>query len=117
VCGRSSGLPFGQERTPSAVSFDLQLDDITLLRRFSKLRRLHLSLRFDRKQLAFLANRLNAQPETPITSHMESGLRCNRRDSEKVIFAGQRVQRVCRDCDRPRFDRLVDEFEAMVRHA
>lgn len=101
----------------SLTNARLEDDDITPLARCTKLRRLHLSLRFERKQLAFLANRLNAQLETPITSHMESGLPCTRCDSEKFMFAGHRVQILCRDCDRPRFDKLVNEFEAMARDA
>ena len=101
----------------SLTNIRLEDDDITPLAACTKLRRLHLSLRFERRQLAFLANRLNAQLETPITSLMESGLPCNRCGSEKFMFAGHRVQTLCRDCDRPRFDKLVDEFEKMVRGA
>ena len=101
----------------SLTNTRLEDDDITPLARCTKLRRLHLSLRFDRKQLAFLANRLNAQLETPITSHMELRRRCSRCNSQKSMFAGHRVQTLCRNCDGLRFDKLVDEFEAMVRDA
>jgi Leucine-rich repeat (LRR) protein len=110
------------KRIPNLISLSLTNarladDDITPLAGCTRLRRLHLSMRFDRKQLAFLANRLNAQLETPIASHMESGLRCDQCDREKFMFAGHRMPILCRDCDRRRFDKLVDEFEAMVRDA
>ena len=101
----------------SLTNARLEDDDITPLACCTKLRRLHLALRFERKQLAFLANRLNAQLETPITPHMESSLRCKQCDSEKFMFAGYRMPILCRDCDRRRFDKLVDEFEAMDRDA
>ena len=101
----------------SLTNTRLEDDDITSLARCSKLRRLELSMRWDRQQFAFLAGRLNAQLETPLVSHMQSGLRCKRCDSEKFMFVGHPVVTLCRDCDRRRFDKLVDDFEATIRNA
>jgi hypothetical protein len=109
-------------RIPNLASFTLanaklEDDDITSLARCAKLRRLQLSNQFDRGQFAFLASRLNAQLETPITSYTETNLRCEHCNSKKVMFAGRRMPFLCRACDRPKFERLVGEFEAMVRDA
>jgi hypothetical protein len=109
-------------RIPNLISFSLanarlEDDDITSLARCAQLRHLHLSNQFDRSQFAYLASRLNAQLETPITSHTEASLLCKHCDSKQVMFAGRRMPFLCRACDRPKFEKLVGEFEALVRGA
>ncbi|HSS52137.1 MAG TPA: leucine-rich repeat domain-containing protein [Thermoanaerobaculia bacterium] len=109
-------------RIPKLVSFSLTNarlddDDITCLSRCSKLRHLHLSNQFDRGQFAFLAKHLNAQLETPLTSHVESSSRCERCGGHKAMFVGRRMPFLCPTCDGKKFERLEHEFETSVRTA
>ncbi len=92
-------------------------DDIACLAQCSTLRRLHLSKNFDRGQFALLAKRLNAQLETPITSHVAASMECEQCGGCKAMFLGRRMPFLCRACDEAKFERLVHEFETLVRNA
>lgn len=110
------------ERLRSLVSFSLtnaQLDDddITVLARCANLRDLNLSRQFERKQVAFLAKRLNAQLVEPLSAYFATNLKCETCDGNKVMFNGRRMPVLCRTCDSGRFERHVAEFERLVRDA
>jgi ribosomal protein S27E len=110
------------ERLRGLVSFSLtnaQLedDDITVLSRCANLRELHLSRQFERKQVAFLAKRLNAQLVEPLASYFATNLKCGTCEGNKVMFNGRRMPVLCPTCDRGRFERYVGEFERLVRDA
>jgi len=92
-------------------------DDITPLASCSKLRHLHLSNQFDRKQVAFLAKRLNHQLKKPLTSNFSVGIPCSKCGKEKFMFIGRRMPCLCKVCDAVRFVKLDLEFTELVNKA
>lgn len=110
------------ERLRGLVSFSLtnaQLDDddIAVLARCASLKELNLSRQFERKQVAFLAKRLNAQLVEPLSAYVATNLKCETCGGNKVMFAGRRMPFLCRICDGGRFERHVAEFERLVSDA
>lgn len=109
-------------RLPSLTSFELANaelddDDITPLAECVSLRRLSLANRFDRRQFAYLAKRLNAQLETPIVSHVDTRLPCPKCGGTKTMFTGRRMPFLCRVCDAKRFASLAAEFDRLFETA
>jgi len=109
-------------RIPSLKSFSLANakiadDDIACLAECSTLRSLHLSKDFDRSQFALLAKRLNGQLEKPIVAYMATNLECKQCGGTKVMFYGRRMPFLCRVCEEAKFQKLLSEFETMVRNA
>jgi hypothetical protein len=92
-------------------------DDITPLAYCSKLRNLHLSNQIDRKQVAFLAKRLNHQLKEPLTSNFKVSIPCTKCSEEKYMFIGRRMPCLCKVCDSGRFEKLVCEFAELVNKA
>jgi hypothetical protein len=116
----SSIAPVG--RLKNLVSFSLTNarlddDDITVLARCANLRELNLSRQFERKQIAFLAKRLNPQLVEPLTAYFATNLKCETCADNKVMFSGRRMPVLCRTCDGERFERYVSEFERLARDA
>lgn len=101
----------------SLTNAQLEDDDITVLARCSSLRELHLSLQFERKQVAFLAKHLNPQLVEPLSAYLVSSLECATCGGKKVMFNGRRMPLLCRSCDSARFERHVAEFERLVSEA
>lgn len=107
---------------PNLTSFSLANariadDDIACLAKCSALRHLHLSPGFDRSQFALLAKRLNGQLETPIVAYMASSLKCKQCGGTKAMFYGRRMPPLCRTCEEAKFQKLLGEFETLVRNA
>ena len=92
-------------------------DDITPLASCSKLRHLHLSNQFDRKQVAFLARRLNHQLEEPLTSNINVRIPCTKCGAKKYMFIGRRMPCLCKLCDAVRFEKLDCEFAELIDKA
>lgn len=91
----------------------LEDDDVTPIASISTLEQLGIAHNFDRKQLAFLARRLNAQLKTPITACVETQLHCSRCGIPQFLFTGRRMPLVCRNCDNVKFDKLMLQFEEL----
>lgn len=109
-------------RLPHLKSFSLMNaklddDDITVLAHCTGLRHLRLSNQFDRVQVAFLAKKLNAQLAEPLTSYIDTPLKCEKCDVHKSMFIGRRMPILCRDCDNALFRKRIREFEQLVRDA
>lgn len=103
--------------TLSIANVKLDTDDITSLARCSNLRHLSLTNQFHRAQVAFLANRLNAQLAEPLTAQVKTHLRCVRCDGCTSMFTERRMPFLCPVCDAPRFEKLTRQFEQMVVEA
>jgi hypothetical protein len=98
----------------AVLNVRLQDDDITFLASLPKLRELTLSNSFDRKQFAFLASKLNAQLNSPISASREMNLPCTKCGKPLSCFIGKRQPSVCKNCDRTRFERLTTEFQEIM---
>lgn len=96
----------------------LQDDDISFVGDcFPKLRVLKLSSRFERRDFAYLARRLNAQLEEPITPSFQTNIECQECGRMKVMFVGRRMPILCGFCDDGRIRKLTQEFEDMMQRS
>ena len=96
------------------VNVQLEDDDITLIASLPKLRKLFSSYTFDRKQFAFLAKRLNAQLDSPISASIEANVPCGTCGQPLSYFIGKRTPAVCRSCDCKKFEKLTGEFKDLI---
>lgn len=100
--------------TFSLANARLDDGDITCLAKCRKIRHLNLSNKFEKKQFAYLAKRLNNQLENPITSHTEVNLKCLKCNKNKFMFTGLKMPFLCQHCDAVRFEKLHIEFGELV---
>ena len=101
----------------SLANASVENDDITVLARCLALEHLSLSNQFERSQVAFLAKKMNHRLVEPISAGFETNLECEKCRGHKFMFAGRRMPILCRSCDATRFEKLLSEFERLVRDA
>lgn len=95
---------------------NIRLDDeISFIASFPRLRELNLATRFERKQCAYLAKRLNAQLDQPTRASTVTNISCRNCGNPLFAFRGRRMPILCKDCDDKRFDKLTQEFEILTR--
>ena len=100
--------------TLSVFNVKLEDDDVTPIASLSNLRDLTISSRFERKQLAFLANRLNPQLAQPITAYSEVNLVCKECGGPLYVFVGRRMPILCKTCKMEKFEKLSLQFDTLV---
>lgn len=88
-------------------------DDVTPIASISSLKDLSIYHRFDRKQLAFLAKRLNSQLITPMSAYIETHVPCSKCNTPMCVFIGRRMPILCRACEPDKFERLTRQFEEL----
>ena len=93
----------------------LENDDISFVASaFPNLRTLRLSNKFDRAQFAYLAKRLNAQLDEPISAFAKLNISCRKCGGALYRFTGRRMPALCTFCDRDRFERLSRQFDELM---
>jgi len=92
----------------------LENEDITFLASLPKLRELYLSNRFERKQFAYLAKRLNPQLDTPISASTMAKMPCSKCGQSRFMFTGTRMPFLCKICDAEKFRKLTLQFEDLM---
>jgi hypothetical protein len=96
----------------------LEDDDISFVGDcFPNLRELKLSSRFERRDFAYLARRLNAQLKEPIAASVQTNIECKKCGSLKLMFVGRRMPFLCSSCDDARIRKLTREFEEMAQRS
>lgn len=101
----------------SLTNVQLDDDDVSILARCSNLKHLVLSQQFERRQIAYLAKRLNGQLTEPLSACFPTNLKCEKCNAHKYMFTGRRMPTLCPSCDKKRFERLESEFDCLVRDA
>ena len=97
------------------LNLRLESDDISFVASaFPNLRTLMLSNEFDRAQFAYLAKKLNAQLEKPISACAKLNISCRECGGALYRFTGRRMPVLCTLCDRDRFERLLRQFDELM---
>jgi hypothetical protein len=107
-----AGLPLLERLT--ILNTRLGDDDVALLASMRRLRALHLSNQFERRQVAHVARALNGQLEQPLAAYLETKTTCERCGNKRLMFTGSRMPILCPSCDSARVTKLTDEFLALV---
>jgi hypothetical protein len=100
--------------TLTVANVRLDDDDVTPIASISSLRDLTISCKFERKQLAFLAKRLNPQLMQPITAYLELNSVCTKCGGPLYLFIGRKMPLLCKACKKEKFERLSLQFERLV---
>jgi hypothetical protein len=87
------------------------------LAQLGSLTSLTLSNQFERAQVARLAKRLNHRLAVPLGPSVPTKIACSRCGGSKHMFTGRGIPFICPDCQRPRFERLTQEFADLVAAA
>jgi hypothetical protein len=88
--------------------------DISCIASLPALKDLDLPYRFDRKQFAFLAKRLNPQLTVRIRASDGLNVGCRTCGANLFVFRGKRVSVICRACEAGKFETLTVQFENLV---
>lgn len=110
--GPAADLPFLE--VFSLRNARLADDDIAILSRCRRLRRLELSNQFEKRQFAYLAKCLNHQLDEPIRAHHDTGMGCGTCGRNMQRVTGRRGGFLCGACDSKRLQKAEAEFAALV---
>lgn len=101
--------------TLELLNLRLENDDISFVASaFPNLRTLMVSNEFDRAQFAYLAKKLNAQLENPISACVKLNISCRECGGALYRFTGRRMPVLCPLCKRDRFEKLLRQFDELV---
>jgi hypothetical protein len=98
---------------PELLNLKLEDDDVACIASLTSLKDLSIYHRFERKQLAFLAKRLNPQLKAPIAAYIETHVPCSECGTPLCVFTGRRMPILCRACNPSKFENLAREFEKL----